>query len=133
MTVLRLAEPSRKHGKPRTFRFVIMYSHKSIALHPRTLLNPYLLFYLFPTPAEEESVAAIAAATYSNIQQQEYISVGRHVCCTKPFDGWCSPSTENVRDHETASLGPSTWENMVSGIDVIPSKVSSRTLSAADN
>ena len=56
--------------------------------------------HMFPTSAEE------AAADMQ--QQQEYTSVGCRIFCTKPFDGSCTPNTENVRDHNV----PSTWNNV---------------------
>ena len=41
------------------------------------------------------STSAGPVAAEDILQQHQYTSVGCLVCCTKPFDGWCTPNIEH--------------------------------------
>ena len=80
--------------------------------------NTHSAVHMFSISAEKVAAVIIVAAADSNNSSITPIYVGYRICCAKPFDGWCTPNTEHVRDHNRVRL--SQGEFGIPSIGVIP-------------
>ena len=119
------ASPSRVGDMENPTFFCFFFRAKLIARHPRTRFEAPSAIHTFSTSAK---VAVAATADLQQQQQQRTYSSNSstHLSAVvsvapNPFDGKCTPNTEHLRDHKTASLGSPTWEASCPGIYVLVS------------